>query len=177
MIFILIRLTGLLGLSLGVIAFQFKNHKQIMLCKIFAEVAYCAQYTLLGAYTGGAIGAISVIRNYLFRRQVEKGKSTLPLIIIFSIFIVIICAVTWAGPLSLLPLFSKVISCISYGMKNPKKLRIITLPTCFMWVTYNLFVGSWEAMIGDSLSAISIMIAIYKFDIRKQKQESKTNSN
>lgn len=168
MLFVLIRITGLLGLSLGVISFQFRHHRQIMLCKVFAEVAYSIQYTLLHAYTGAAISVISVIRNYLFRRQVEKGKSTLPLIIIFSVFIIVLCAVTWAGPLSLLPLFSKVISCISYGMTNPKKLRIITLPTCFMWITYNIFVGSWEAMIGDSLSAISIMFAIYKFDIKKQ---------
>ena len=166
--FILIRIFGIFGLMSGVLSFQFKNHKSIMLAKVFSEAAYCVQYTLLGAHTAALISVVSVVRNYLFRRQVQRHKSSVGLIAVFSAVVVVTCMISWDGYLSLLVLVAKLISTVSYGMSNPKHLRLITFPSCFLWITYNIIVGSWEAMIGDSLSAISILIAIYKFDIRKK---------
>jgi hypothetical protein len=53
-------------------------------------------------------------------------------------------------------------------MKNEKLLRIITLPSCVFWIIYNVTVGSIAGVLTDSLALISLLIAMYKFDIRKQ---------
>lgn len=164
---ILVRACGLIGLILCIIPFQFKKHKHIVLCKMASELTFAVQYFLLGAYTGALVDLISGARNFLYHKFVEGGKSTTPLIIGFSLFIIVITLGSWAGPISLLPMAAKVITTVSYGMKSEKLLRYITLPSCLCWIAYNIVIGAWEGMIADSLAFISILIAIYKFDIRK----------
>lgn len=165
---LLIRILGIIALILCVIPFQFKKHKHIVLCKMASELMFAVQYFLMGphAYTGACLDLISGGRNFLFYKLVEKKKSTLPVIILFSAFMMVLGGITWAGWLSLLPVCAKVLSTVSYGMKNEKLLRFITLPSCILWIIYNITVGGWEAMISDALSLISIVIAIWKFDIR-----------
>ena len=80
---------------------------------------------------------------------------------------IFLSVISWSSWLSLLPLAAKIISTVSYGMKNETLLRFISLPSCVLWIIYNFTVGGWEAMIGDILSLVSILIAVYKFDIKK----------
>ena len=53
-------------------------------------------------------------------------------------------------------------------MKNEKLLRIITLPSCVFWIIYNVTVGSIAGVLTDSLALVSLLIAMYKFDIKNQ---------
>ncbi len=169
---ILVRVLGIAGLITSIIPFQFKRHKHIVLCKMLSTFCFATQYFALGAYTAAWMDLVSSLRNYLFYWSVDRKKSTVPVMIAFSLLLCTITATTWAGPLSLIPLLAKVISTVSYGMKNERLLRFITLPSCILWVFYNCTVGGYEAAAGDMLTFISVIIAIYKFDIRKPKEET-----
>lgn len=164
---IAIRVLGIIGLILCVIPFQFKKHKSIVLCKMASELSFALQYFLMGAYTGAWLDLISGGRNFLFYKFVQKGKSTAPIIIVFSVFIIVLGVMSWDGIISLLPILAKVITTVSYGMKKERVLRYVTLPSCILWIIYNIIVGGWEAMIGDILALCSILIAIYKFDFKR----------
>ena len=170
---ILIRSIGIVALILCVIPFQFKKHKHIVLCKMTSEILFAVQYFLIGpeAYTGAWLDLLSGGRNFLFYKLVEKKRSTTPVIVVFSLIMIALGAYSWAGWLSLLPIAAKVISTVSYGMKNERLLRFITLPSCILWIVYNVTVGAWEAMLGDALSLCSILIAIWKFDVREHCKE------
>lgn len=134
-----------------------------------SEITFAIQYFIMGAYTGAWMDLVSGGRNFIFYKLVENKKSTLPVIILFSCFLVFLGAMSWAGPLSLLPMIAKIISTVSYGMKNERLLRYISLPSCVLWIIYNATVGGWEAMAGDFLAFISTIVAIYKFDLKKEK--------
>ena len=168
-----IELTGLLGLLASILAFQFKKHRGIVLCKMTTELAFAIQYILLGAWTAAVLDFISVGRNFLYSKLVKEKRSTTPVIIVFGIFVVITGFVTFDGVISLLPIASKLLTTVSYGMKNEKWLRIITLPSCVLWIIYNLYVGSAAAAITDSITLISLLIAMYKFD---WKQDNKNRT-
>ena len=163
-----IQLIGFLGLALSIGAFQFKKHRNIVLCKMASELVFAIQYIFLGAWTAAILDGISVIRNLLYTKFVKEGRSTAPVILGFCGFVLVTGVVTFAGWLSLLPISAKLLTTISYGMKNEKLLRYITLPSCIMWSIYNLYVGSWGGAIGDTLALCSLLVAIYKFDIRKK---------
>ena len=171
MINILIRLFGIGGLIFTVIPFQFNKHKRIVLFKMTSELLFAAQYFLMGAYTGAVLDLISGLRNFLFYRFVEKKRSTAPIIILFGVFVVVLGLLSWNSWLSLLPIGAKILTTVSYGMKNERLLRFITLPSCLLWISYNGIIGSWEAMLADFLALFSILIAIYKFDILHKAQE------
>ena len=165
----LIQLIGFVGLATSILAFQFKKHRGIVLCKMSSELIFALQYILLGAWTAAVLDGLSVIRNSLYTYFVKRGRSTLPVIIGFGLFVVVTGIVTFDGWLSLLPIAAKLLTTISYGMKNEKLLRFITLPSCIMWSIYNLQVGSLGGALGDTLTLISLLISIYKFDIKQEK--------
>lgn len=169
----IIQLIGFLGLAISIIAFQFKKHKGIVLCKATSELVFSLQYILLGAWSAAVLDFISVVRNLLFYRLVKKGRSTLPVIIVFGIFVVGTGFFTYDGIVSLLPIGSKLLTTISYGIKKEKWLRLITLPSCILWIIYNLYVNSIAGVLTDSMTLISILIAMYKFDFRKQTEGEK----
>ena len=174
---VLIRIFGIIGLILCIIPFQFKKYKHIILCKMVSELTFAVQYLMMGltgipgAYTGALIDAASGGRNFLYHKFTEKGKSTLPVILIFSAVVIGLGVGSWAGIISLLPILAKLITTVSYGIKNERLLRYITFPSCILWIAYNGVIGAWEGMIADSLAVISILIAIYKFDMRKNVQD------
>ena len=163
-----IQLIGFLGLLMSLVAFQFKKHRHIVLCKMTSELIFSIQYILLGAWTAAVLDFISVVRNFLFYKLVKKNISTTPVIIGFGLFVVATGFFTYDGFNSLLPTGSKLLTTISYGMKNEKWLRIITLPSCIMWIIYNVTVGSVAGVLTDAMTLVSLLIAMYKFDIKGQ---------
>lgn len=167
----IIQLIGFLGFAMSIAAFQFKKHGQIVLCKMSSVLLFSLHYVLLGAWSAAALEFISAIRNLIFYKQVKKNISTTPAIIGFGIFVLATGLATYTGPLSLLPIVCKLLTTVSYGMKNEKWLRIITLPSCIMWVIFNFYVGSIAGMLTDSMSLISIIIAMVKFDLKKSEDQ------
>ena len=81
-----VQLIGFIGLALGVLAFQFKQHRHIVLCKMASELVFSLQYLLLGAWTAALLDFTSATRNFLFCSLVRKGRSTKPLIYVFAAF-------------------------------------------------------------------------------------------
>jgi len=163
-----IQIIGFVALAISIIAFQFKKHGQIVFCKMASEFIFSIQYVLLGAWTAAVLDFISTIRNLLFCKLVKKNISTLPVILVFSCFVIATGVFTYDGLASLLPIASKLLTTVSYGMKNEKLLRIITLPSCVFWIIYNVTVGSIAGVLTDSLALVSLLIAMYKFDIKNQ---------
>ena len=164
---IIIQGIGFLALASSLISFQFKKHGQILFFRTASELIFALQYILLGAWTAAIMDGISVVRNVTYTHLVKKNRSTTPVILIFCIFVIATGLVAFDGIISLLPIISKLLTTISYGMKNERWLRLITLPSCIFWIIYNVFVGSAAGVMADSMTLISLLVAMYKFDFKK----------
>ena len=162
---IFIRAMGIIGLIIGVAAFQSNKHKGIVMAKLGSEAAFTIQYYLLDAPTGAIMNLVGVMRNYIFYKLVEKGKSTKIAMWIFCVVYVASAIITWEGPESLLPLVGKLCSTVAYSMKNTRFIRIINIPTLTMWIVYNITCSAWEALAADTISLVSVLIAMGRFDI------------
>lgn len=172
---IFIRAMGIVGFILGVAAFQSNKHKVIVMTKLGSEAAFTVQYFLLDAYTGSIMNFVGVIRNFIFYRLVEKNKSTRAAMWIFCGIYVLSAIITWEGPQSLLPLVGKLCSTVAYSIKNTRYIRIINIPTLTMWIIYNITCGAWEALATDTISLISVLIAMGRFDIVPYLKKKKAN--
>lgn len=177
---ILIRILGLMGLVLSIIPFQFNKHKYIVLCKMGSCLSFALQYFLIGpvAHTAAWLDMLSAFRNFLYYKLVDKKISTLPVVIMFSVVILLIGFSSWQGAITLIAIIPKLITTVSYGIKNETILRLVTFPSCLFWIAYNLIVGNYEAAISDFLTFMSILIAIYRYDIKKigKKLDSATDN-
>lgn len=184
---IFIQFLGFIGIFLAIISVQFNSHKSIVLCKTLAEVPYIIQYVFLGAWVGTIMGIIGIIRNLIFRKLIMLNKKTKPYIILFC-FITFIAglitiAISWKETLvimsrytplislqiffaiafSSLSIFAKIISTIAYGIKEPKTIRKLNLPSSASWLIYNFVFFSIAGIIHELMTITSIIIAIIRY--------------
>ena len=161
-----VRIVGFIGIVLTFIAFQSNKHKNIVLIKLTSEFIFGIQYLLVGAYTGCVLNVLGSVRNFTYLKLDEKGKSTRIAMLIFMAVFTVSAILTWDGWLSVFPLIGKLFSTAAYSMKNPRQIRFLNVPTAIMWVVYNVTFHMWEALFADSMSLVSVAIAIYRFDIK-----------
>lgn len=129
---------GVIGIIAAVLSFQCAKHKRLLFLRTVNEFSFGIQYFLLGAYTGMAMNIVGCVRNIIFSRLVEKGKSTVPMRIFFSALFVIFSVFTWAGPKSILVGAAKVISTAAYGSSKTATVRIMVLFTSATWLFLQL---------------------------------------
>lgn len=174
-LYILTQIIGYVALGFGALAFQCKKHKNVMLAKTANELFFCVQYFLLGAYTGMAMNLVSSLRNLIFARQVEKGKSTRSMQILFSVFFVIFGLLTWQGTISIIIILAKIVTTVAYGIKNTRIIRALTLPTSTCWLIYNYLSGSGAGVICEILSLVSIITAMIRIELIEPLLKRKSN--
>ena len=140
---ICVQFIGFIGAAFGFIAYQNNNHKKIMLFKTASELTFALQFVLLRAYTGVAMNLIGCARNLVFADRVKKGKSTAAGIAVFS-----------------------------YGMKRPKLVRLLTLPSSALWIVYDAICLSAAGVLTEIFTVASITIAEIRFRKKKAEKES-----
>lgn len=157
------QILGAIGICLLLATFQFNNRRIILRIQMASGLVWATQYILLGAFTGSALNALMAGRNYLFDRYPHKQ------IIFWFSLIAIVCAglLTWQGPISLLPLAGGSFATIAMWQSNPRHIRLLMLAVPPFWFIYNLLVGSYFGMLGDTITFCSVLVGIYRFDIQK----------
>lgn len=88
---------GVLGIIAGIISFQCKKHKNIMIFRTANEMLFAVQYFFLGAYTGVAMNVFGSLRNMVFMDMVKKDKNTMFMRYVFSGIFLLFMALTWGG--------------------------------------------------------------------------------
>ena len=167
---IIVQVIGVVGMIFGFMSYQSNHHKNIMLTKTVSEAIFALQYFLLGFYTGMAMDIISVVRDLLFAKIVEKNKSTIPYIGIFSAIMIIAGIFTWKGAISIFAVLGKILTTIAYGMKSPKLVRLITVPSCVSWIIYNINCFSLAGICTEILGLLSILVAFFRYDMKSIKK-------
>ena len=119
------------------------------------------------AYSGSVMNLIGAIRNVTFLICVEKNKSITPFIVIFSIAMIVCCGFTWQGAISLLAVGGKLCTTIAYAVKKPKFVRLLTIPSCVMWIIYDSLILSVSGIIMESFGLASIIIGYLRYDRKK----------
>lgn len=165
---IIIQSIGVIGLLCAVIAFQCKQHKNVMLFRTLNEIFFAIQYFCLASYTGVAMNLIGSVRNIIFAIRVKKEKSTLIWQILFSFMFIVIGILTTNGIVSVMVILAKVVTTIAYSLKNTKYIRLLTLPTSICWLVYNIVCNSFAGILSEAFTICSIITAIIRIDIIKK---------
>ena len=170
---VFVQAIGFIGIALNIIAVQFNKHWEIILFKTLGSALFVLQYILLEAWTGAAMDGIGILRNVIFIFTVKSGKPTFFWVIFFSVLTVILGAATFEGWVSFLAIGAKLLSCIAYGIDNPRTIRYLGLPTSMLWITYNSIHVSIAGVINELLVTASIIIAEIRFIEAVKKNKNK----
>ena len=166
---IFIQALGFVGLVVTITSIQNKEYNKMIFFKILSASIFGFQYLLLGGYTGMATNLVSCATNGVYTYRINKNKSTLPFQIAFCILFIIIGILTWEGPASILVIVAKVLTTVTYGIKDTKYMRRVNLISYPLWLVYDILCFSIGGIINDILLIVSTVVAVVRFDIPKRK--------
>ena len=169
---VLAQSVGVLAMIAGIVSYQMNTHKRIMILKAACEGLFAVHFLMLAiyrdgsAYSGSVMNLIGAVRNVVFLFCVEKNKPVIPPILIFSAAMVACCAFTWRGAISLLAVGGKLCTTIAYAVKKPKFVRLLTIPSCIMWIIYDSVVLSVPGIMIEFFGLVSIIIGYLRYDLK-----------
>ncbi len=168
--FIVAQLFGILTIISNVIAMQMKNKKQIIFCYILANFFSSINFMLLKSYSGAIICLFAIIQTFI-NNFFEKNEKKMPytLISLYIIISIILGAITFRTYIDILPIICSILYTLIIIQNKEKNIRKIALINIMIWVVYDILYKAYTASISDSITTISTIIGIYRFDIKKEK--------
>lgn len=156
---------GILALICFIISYQVKSNKGLYLMQALGCVAFAIQFILLGAIGGCASQLYIIVRNMLLSKYNQwswvrwKGW-----VVIFVAGAAVMTALTWDGPVSILPFITVSVGTIGLWTNNAGIIRIVGMcclsPT---WILYDILVGAYSAILNELFVIGSAIWSIYRY--------------
>ena len=164
---------GVIAVALVVASYAMKSRLTIVITGAIARLLFVAQYALLGKLEGMAMNLVVVICFELARRRDTMSKPWQIAAYAFSNAITLAAGIlTYVSPISILPMLGLLFHVNGAWCKKELYVRLVSLPGCPMWFTYNLLSGVYASCVGDVLSFAILLASLIKYDVldkRKRK--------
>lgn len=156
---------GFVGVLFFIISFQIKSNRKLFIMQLLGSGMFCCQFFLLGAYSGMVSLLAIMARNALLIKVRDwpwvRSQKTLAAFLVICIGCV---ALTWQGPVSLLPLLAMVGTTVAYWTDNAQKIRLgILVFDVPGWLIYDIIVGSWGGVVNELITLASVLISIRRY--------------
>ena len=143
--------------------YQQSSRKKLLISKLIADVCWVVHYLCLGAYGGAIPNFVGIFRELVFVNRENKKWANLTLWpFVFIITNLLLGLRTFAAPINLLPILGSAFVTVALWLKKPMLTKIMSFPVSTAFLIYDIFVGSWIGVISESISLISIIIALIK---------------
>ena len=171
---IIAQAVGIVAMAFNILSYQGKKQSTVILLQLFGGSLFAINYLMLGATVGSVLNIIGAVRAIVFLFKDKLKTDKLPWFIAFvaSYIIVYILNFTVFGKeptlynlcIEILPVIGMVALTIAYRMKNASDVRKFGLISSPAWLTYNIVVGSWGAILCEIFTLCSILIGMFRHD-------------
>jgi len=161
---------GILALVIMVLSYQQKSRRGLLYFQMASNACFAASYFMLGGVSFAVMSLINIARSFVFSRE-DAGDSWAQNRIWLYVFLavpIISGIMTWESILSLLVIAATVVLTIALYSKNGKTMRRLFLLPPVLYISYNVSHGALGGIGSDVFCLISAIIAIYRFDIKKE---------
>jgi hypothetical protein len=144
-----------------------KRRKGIILLNATSRALYILQYILLGAFDGAALDVSGIVASLLAgKKDAPLIKKHLRLFIIgIDVIIIVSGLIFYRNIFSLFPIVGVLFHTSAFWLEREKNIRLVSLLGSPFWLVFNITSGAYGSAIGDTLSIVSILIAIFRYDI------------
>jgi len=167
------QLPGIIAIILMVFAYHIKKKEKLLTLTFISKILWVIQYLLSGFATGAAMNLISAFRDVVYYTYAKKEiKKSIYTLILFQIIAMFSMIYTWKNIWSILPYISTMVGTWLFWQDNMRIIRKGCLLTLLLWPIYNFVSGVYVALISDFMCITSVSTAIWRYDIRKEKEQS-----
>jgi len=175
---ILAQIISIVGMILVILSFQGKKPKTIIALQLTGDALFAISFIMMDAFSGGILNAIAVVRALLFLKKDKFKTDRLFWLFIFIALYLMAYAATFLifhkapTPFNLfiefLPVIGMTSVTLGYRRSEAKSIRRFGIISSCSWLSYNIISGSIGAICCETLSIISIIVGMIRFDIGKK---------
>ena len=163
---IFVQAVGIVAMFFCIAAFQAKKRNTILFMQMVGMGMWALHFFLLGEYAGCAMNGLAVLRAAVYVQR-EKHKWANSKLVPAAFVCIFIAAglVTWylGDTMWFLPSIAMTITSIGLFCKNEQTVRKINLFSSPPWIIYNALAKSVPAVITESLTLVSVIIALIRY--------------
>lgn len=152
---------GFAGMLLLLICYQFEDFRKVLLAKFSADCLWAVHYALIGGFSGLTVNVICAVREIVYMFDQNKKRRNIWLIF-FMIAGWIISYFRWNGIVSILPTIVFTAGAYSFWQRDVRVTRAFAIFNACLMFTYDIFVSSYIGMLSESLTIVTVIIAIVK---------------
>ena len=170
---------GIVAMAMNIFSYQMKSKKGIIAMQFFGTMLFSVSFFMLGATVGAILNAIAAFRGIVFMYK-EKFRAThigwlvgfvaafvAAYVLTFTVFGKEFTAIN--ALVEILPVVGMTASTIGFRKDNAKDIRRYSLICSPCWLVYNTVSLAAGAIICEVLSLASIIIAIFRYDVKRKK--------
>ena len=169
---------GIVAMAFNIYSFQLKTSNKVIVCQLFGGLFFAISFFMLGSVTGGLLNVVAVMRAIVYRFKDKLHSDHILWFLFFEVLFVVSYILTFTvfkkefTPLNaiieLLPVIGMTASTISFRLQSAKAIRAYGMICSPSWLIYNIIGGAIGAIICEALSICSILIGIWRYDIKRK---------
>ncbi len=170
--FILAQIAGLVTAVLAMFAVQLKDMKNILIMGVITNALTVANYWLLGEMSGAWICIIAIVQTlwiYYYGRSQRRFPKRLNYM--FMLLYSAAVLLTFGKVYDVLAWIAALAFALAVVQQESSKYRLIIMVNSLSWIIYDLVTRSYTMALTHSLIALSVVIAIFRLDLKKKEKE------
>ncbi|MBR1802109.1 YgjV family protein [Candidatus Saccharibacteria bacterium] len=172
LVFVLGQAFGIFALICTVVSMQLKKHRPLMILQTASEAFIVAQYLVKGAFTGMFLAMVSFVRDVIFTHYGKKRAPFWILLIIYALMTAL-TALSWAGPLSILPYVGSLVYAYTLWYGKVKWIRFGNAVGNTPYLVYTILTGNYVLFVMTLFEVLSAAIGFIRIDLLGKKTAKK----
>lgn len=166
--FLIAQIIGFCAMATAITSFQLKKRKHILVFQLICTAFWTLHFFVLGNLTGGVINGIQTVRCVVyFFKENQKWAQKQFWLYFFLVASIVAGVLTWENIWSILPIIGMLVSTVSLWMKNPKHIRLLSLPVSGVWLVYDFICKSYAGVCNEIFLLVSVSLALWRLDRHK----------
>jgi hypothetical protein len=168
---IIATVIGGIAAAIYVASYQCKKRKWILFLGALSRVLFILQYILLGAFSGAALDLIAILAALVAGKKDHPTlkKLLVPIIVVIHAAILVTSILLYQSWYDIFVLLAATFCVAALWFTKERIIRAVSFLSSPCWLVYNLSSKAYFSAVSDSFAILSLLIAIWRYDIRKKK--------
>ena len=182
---------GIVAMAIGVLSFQQKTQKGIVLMQFCSSILFAIHYGMIGGLIACILNSIGIVRAAVFSQRDKRAWAAhISWVYVFSAAFIVIYILMFtalrdvAFPdgevtafdyiVQILPVIGMIATTVSFRAKNAASVRALSFISSPAWFIYNIVTISIAGVLTEAFVMCSIVIGIFRLDRKKGSAENGT---
>jgi hypothetical protein len=168
---IIATVIGGIAAAIYVASYQCKKRKWILFLGALSRMLFILQYILLGAFSGTALDLIAILAALVAGKKDHPTlkKLLVPIIVVIHVAILVTSILLSQSLYDIVVLLAATFCVAALWFTKERIIRAVSFLSSPCWLVYNLSSKAYFSAVSDSFAILSLLIAIWRYDIRKKK--------